>query len=46
MPRISAVIITYNEEQFIEKCLASLEGITDKALIDRMKESILEIKDK
>lgn len=33
MPKISAVIITYNEEQFIEKCLASLEGIADEIVV-------------
>lgn len=33
MPKISAVIITYNEEQFIEKCLASLDGIADEIIV-------------
>ena len=33
MPKISAVIITYNEELFIEKCLASLEGIADEIVV-------------
>jgi glycosyltransferase involved in cell wall biosynthesis len=33
MPKISAVIITYNEERFIEKCLASLEGIADEIVV-------------
>ena len=33
MPEISAVIITYNEEMFIEKCLASLEGIADEIIV-------------
>jgi glycosyltransferase involved in cell wall biosynthesis len=33
MPKISAVIITYNEELFIEKCLASLEGIADEIIV-------------
>lgn len=33
MPKISAVIITYNEELFIEKCLASLDGIADEILV-------------
>jgi glycosyltransferase involved in cell wall biosynthesis len=33
MPKISAVIITYNEEQFIDKCLASLEGIADEIVV-------------
>lgn len=33
MPKISAVIITYNEEKFIEKCLASLDGIADEIVV-------------
>jgi glycosyltransferase involved in cell wall biosynthesis len=33
MPKISAVIITYNEELFIEKCLASLDGIADEIVV-------------
>jgi len=33
MPNISAVIITFNEEQFIEKCLTSLEGIADEIVV-------------
>jgi glycosyltransferase involved in cell wall biosynthesis len=33
MPKISAVIITFNEEQFIEKCLASLNGIADEIVV-------------
>jgi glycosyltransferase involved in cell wall biosynthesis len=33
MPKISAVIITYNEEQFIEKCLLSLDGIADEIVV-------------
>jgi glycosyltransferase involved in cell wall biosynthesis len=33
MPGISAVIITYNEEKFIEKCLSSLEGIADEIVV-------------
>jgi glycosyltransferase involved in cell wall biosynthesis len=33
MPKISAVIITYNEEKFIEKCLASLNGIADEIVV-------------
>lgn len=33
MPKISAVIITYNEEQFIEKCLASLQGVADEIVV-------------
>lgn len=33
MPKISAVIITYNEELFIDKCLASLNGIADEIVV-------------
>jgi glycosyltransferase involved in cell wall biosynthesis len=33
MPKISAVIITFNEELFIDKCLASLEGIADEIVV-------------
>jgi glycosyltransferase involved in cell wall biosynthesis len=33
MPKISAVIITYNEEKFIEKCLASLDGVADEIVV-------------
>jgi glycosyltransferase involved in cell wall biosynthesis len=33
MPKISAVIITYNEEMFIGKCLASLEGVADEIIV-------------
>jgi glycosyltransferase involved in cell wall biosynthesis len=33
MPKISAVIITYNEEQFIDKCLSSLDGIADEIVV-------------
>lgn len=33
MPKISAVIITYNEELFIEKCLASIVGIADEIVV-------------
>ncbi|MDO9580086.1 MAG: glycosyltransferase family 2 protein [Bacteroidales bacterium] len=33
MPKISAVIITYNEEEFIDKCLASIEGIADEIIV-------------
>lgn len=33
MPKISAVIITYNEEDFIDKCLASLDGIADEIIV-------------
>jgi glycosyltransferase involved in cell wall biosynthesis len=33
MPKISAVIITYNEELFIGKCLSSLEGIADEIVV-------------
>jgi glycosyltransferase involved in cell wall biosynthesis len=33
MPKISAVIITYNEELFINKCLASIDGIADEIVV-------------
>lgn len=33
MPKISAVIITYNEEKFIGKCLESLEGVADEIVV-------------
>jgi glycosyltransferase involved in cell wall biosynthesis len=33
MPKISAVIITYNEEEFIEKCLSSLYGVADEIIV-------------
>lgn len=33
MPDISAVIITYNEELHIGKCLASLSGIADEIIV-------------
>lgn len=33
MPKISAVIITYNEELFIDKCLASIDGIADEIVV-------------
>jgi len=33
MPKISAVIITFNEELFIEKCLASIVGIADEIIV-------------
>jgi glycosyltransferase involved in cell wall biosynthesis len=33
MPKISAVIITYNEELFIEKCLTSINGIADEIVV-------------
>jgi glycosyltransferase involved in cell wall biosynthesis len=33
MPKISAVIITYNEELFIGKCLDSLNGIADEIVV-------------
>ncbi len=33
MSKISAVIITYNEELFIEKCLASIDGIADEIIV-------------
>ncbi len=33
MPKISAVIITYNEELFLDKCLASLDGVADEIVV-------------
>lgn len=33
MPKISAVIITYNEELFIDKCLASIEEVADEIVV-------------
>jgi len=33
MPKISAVIITYNEEMFIDKCLASIEDLVDEIVV-------------
>jgi glycosyltransferase involved in cell wall biosynthesis len=33
MPKISAVIITYNEESFIDKCLASIDGVADEIVV-------------
>lgn len=33
MPKISAVIITYNEESFIDKCLESIDGIADEIIV-------------
>ena len=43
-PKISAVIITYNEEKNIRRCLASLQGIAEEIVVvdshstDRTKE--------
>ncbi|MDQ1297359.1 MAG: hypothetical protein QG611_1341 [Bacteroidota bacterium] len=33
MPKISAVIITLNEEKFIEQCLRSLAGVADEIIV-------------
>ncbi|MBG0860497.1 MAG: glycosyltransferase family 2 protein [Bacteroidales bacterium] len=33
MPEISAVIITFNEELLIERCLTSLQGIADEVVV-------------
>jgi glycosyltransferase involved in cell wall biosynthesis len=33
MPFISAVIITFNEQDFIGRCLSSLEGIADEIIV-------------
>jgi glycosyltransferase involved in cell wall biosynthesis len=33
MPKISAIIISYNEEMLIGRCLASLEGVADEIVV-------------
>jgi glycosyltransferase involved in cell wall biosynthesis len=33
MPQLSAVIITYNEEQYIENCLVSLKKVVDEIVV-------------
>ncbi len=33
MPSISAVIITFNEQDFIGECLSSLEGVADEIIV-------------
>ena len=33
MPKISAVIITLNEEKFIGQCLISLEDVADEVIV-------------
>ena len=33
MIKISGVIITYNEEEHLEKCLNSLTGIVDEIIV-------------
>ncbi len=33
MPALSAVIITYNEEKYIGRCLASLQGVADEIVV-------------
>ncbi|MDR2887241.1 MAG: glycosyltransferase family 2 protein [Bacteroidales bacterium] len=33
MPKISAVIITFNEEKFIGRCLDSLQGVADEIVV-------------
>lgn len=33
MPKISAVIITMNEEEFIERCLKSLDDVADEIIV-------------
>ena len=33
MIKISAVIITYNEEEHLEKCLSSISGIVDDIVV-------------
>ncbi len=33
MPKISAVIITYNEEEKIERCIRSVQGVADEVVV-------------
>ena len=33
MIKLSAVIITYNEEEHLEKCLSSLQNIADEIVV-------------
>ena len=33
MPKLSAVVITYNEDEHIEKCLASLQQVADEIIV-------------
>ena len=33
MIKVSAVIITFNEEEHLEKCLSSLVGIVDEIIV-------------
>lgn len=48
MPQLSAVIITFNEERNIERCLKSLQGVADEIVVldsfskDRTKEICLQ----
>lgn len=43
MPKISAVIIAFNEEDYIGRCLASLEGVADEIIvIDSLSEDSTE----
>ena len=50
MKKISATIITYNEEKNIERCLKSLQGIADEIIVvdsysaDKTKEICLKYK--
>jgi glycosyltransferase involved in cell wall biosynthesis len=32
-PKITAIILTYNEEQHLERCLASLKGLADEIVV-------------
>ena len=40
MIKLSAVIITYNEEEHLEKCLSSLNGIADEIIVLEAGQSI------
>jgi len=52
MPKISACIISYNEEQKIEDCLKSLEGVVDEIIVvdslstDKTKDIVRKYTDK
>jgi len=52
MPKISACIISYNEEEKIEDCLKSLQGVVDEIIVvdslstDRTKEIVSKYTDK
>ena len=52
MPKISACIISYNEENKIEDCLKSLEGVVDEIIVidslstDKTKDIVRKYTDK